>query len=39
LIWALECKFGAPFTPELRDSWRALYATVQDEMLRAATQG
>ena len=38
LMWALERKFGAPFTPELRESWRALYTTVQDEMLRAATQ-
>jgi hemoglobin-like flavoprotein len=38
LMWALECKFGASFTPELRESWRALYTTVQDEMLRAATQ-
>src|ERR1700751_289903 len=36
LIWSLECKFGASFTPELRESWRALYATVQVEMLRAA---
>jgi hemoglobin-like flavoprotein len=33
LIWSLERKFGASFTPELRDSWRALYATVQVEML------
>ena len=38
LMWALERKFGAPFTPELRESWRALYTAVQDEMLRAATQ-
>jgi hemoglobin-like flavoprotein len=38
LIWSLECKFGASFTPELRESWRALYATVQSEMLRAAGQ-
>lgn len=37
LMWSLECKFGASFTPELRESWRALYATVQVEMLRAAT--
>jgi hemoglobin-like flavoprotein len=36
LIWSLECKFGASFTPELQESWRALYATVQVEMLRAA---
>jgi hemoglobin-like flavoprotein len=36
LMWSLECKFGASFTPELRESWRALYATVQVEMLRAA---
>ena len=38
LIWSLECKFGASFTPELRESWRALYAAVQVEMLRAAKQ-
>jgi len=36
LIWSLECKFGASFTPELRASWRARYATVQVEMRRAA---
>lgn len=39
LMWSLECKFGASFTPELRESWRILYATVQAEMLRAAAQG
>ena len=38
LMWSLECKFGGSFTPELRESWRALYATVQVEMLRAAAQ-
>jgi hemoglobin-like flavoprotein len=38
LIWSLECKFGVSFTPELRESWRALYTTVQVEMLRAAAQ-
>jgi hemoglobin-like flavoprotein len=38
LMWSLECKFGASFTPELRESWRALYAMVQVEMLRAAVQ-
>jgi hemoglobin-like flavoprotein len=38
LIWSLERNFGASFTPELRDSWRALYATVQVEMLRVAAQ-
>ena len=38
LMWSLECKFGASFTPELRASWRALYATVQVEMRRAAGQ-
>ena len=38
LMWSLEHKFGASFTPELRESWRALYATVQIEMLRAAAQ-
>jgi hemoglobin-like flavoprotein len=36
LMWSLERKFGASFTPELRESWKALYATVQVEMLRAA---
>lgn len=36
LMWSLECKFGASFTPELREAWRALYDTVQVEMLRAA---
>jgi hemoglobin-like flavoprotein len=39
LMWSLECKFGASFTPELRESSRILYATVQAEMLRAAAQG
>ena len=39
LMWSLESKFGASFTPELRDAWRALYATVQVEMLRAADPG
>ena len=29
LMWSFECKFGASFTPELRESWRAFYATVQ----------
>jgi hemoglobin-like flavoprotein len=38
LIWSLECKFGASFTPELRESWQALYAMVQVDMLRAAAQ-
>jgi hemoglobin-like flavoprotein len=38
LIWSLEQQFGAAFTPELRDAWRALYATVRDEMLRAGAQ-
>jgi hemoglobin-like flavoprotein len=36
LMWSLERSFGASFTPELRASWAALYATVQAEMLRAA---
>jgi hemoglobin-like flavoprotein len=39
LIWSLECKFGASFTPELRESWKALYGMVQVEMLRAGAQG
>jgi hypothetical protein len=37
-MWSLECQFGASFTPELRASWSALYATVQAEMIRAAGQ-
>jgi hemoglobin-like flavoprotein len=36
LMWSLECKFGASFTPELRESWSALYARVEVEMLCAA---
>ena len=38
LMWSLERKFGASFTPELRASWGALYAAVQVEMLRAGAQ-
>jgi hypothetical protein len=38
LIWRLDCKFGASFTPELREAWRALHATVQIEMQRAAVE-
>ena len=38
LIWSLEKQFGASFTPELREAWEALYATVQDAMLRAGAQ-
>ena len=38
LMWSLERKFGASFTPELREAWRALYATVQIEMLRAGAR-
>lgn len=38
LMWSLERKLGASFTPELRASWRALYAAVQAEMLSAAAQ-
>jgi hypothetical protein len=38
LMWSFECKLGASFTSELRESWRALYATIQVEMLRAAAQ-
>jgi hemoglobin-like flavoprotein len=36
LMWSLERKLGASFTPELRESWKTLYAVVQTEMLRAA---
>jgi hemoglobin-like flavoprotein len=36
LMW--RHKFGASFTPELREAWRALYATVQIEMQRAAAE-
>src|SRR5262245_11219218 len=38
LMWSLERKFGASFTPELRASWRALYDMVQVEMLRAGAK-
>ena len=38
LMWSIECKFGGSFTPELRESWRALYATVQVKMLCAAAE-
>lgn len=38
LIWSLERKLGTSLTPELLASWRALYATVQAEMQRAAAQ-
>ena len=32
---AAACEFDAAFTPELKGAWRALYGTVQAEMLRA----
>jgi hemoglobin-like flavoprotein len=35
LIWTFERQFGASFTPELREAWEALYATVRDAMLHA----
>ena len=38
LIWSLERELGASFTPELRDAWKALYAGVQDAMLRAGAK-
>ncbi|MGY3621972.1 globin domain-containing protein [Bradyrhizobium sp. USDA 10063] len=38
LLWSLERKFGASFTPELRESWRTLYATAQTEMLLLAAK-
>jgi hemoglobin-like flavoprotein len=38
LMWSLERKLGTSLTPELSASWRALYATVQAEMQRAAAQ-
>jgi hemoglobin-like flavoprotein len=38
LMWSLERKLGVAFTPQLRESWSALYASVQAEMLRAAAQ-
>jgi hemoglobin-like flavoprotein len=38
LMWSLERKLGASLTPELLESWKALYATVQAEMQRAAAQ-
>jgi hemoglobin-like flavoprotein len=36
LIWALERQFGTAFSPELKEAWRALYGTVQAQMLRGA---
>ena len=38
LMWSLERKLGTSLTPELQASWKALYATVQTEMLRAAAR-
>jgi hemoglobin-like flavoprotein len=37
LIWSMERQFGAAFTPELKQAWSTLYATVQTEMMRAGT--
>lgn len=36
LMWGLERKLGTSLTPELMESWKTLYATVQAEMQRAA---
>jgi hemoglobin-like flavoprotein len=33
LISSLEQQFGPAFTPELKQAWIALYATIQTEML------
>jgi hypothetical protein len=33
-----EYKFGASFSPELREAWRVLYAMVQAKMLREAAE-
>ncbi|MGY3621631.1 globin domain-containing protein [Bradyrhizobium sp. USDA 10063] len=38
LMWSLECKFGDAFSPELRESWRTLYAKAQAEMLRSVAK-
>ncbi len=38
LLWSLEYRLGPSFTPELMESWKALYASVQAEMLRAAAR-
>jgi hemoglobin-like flavoprotein len=38
LIASLAQQLGPSFTPELREAWRALYATVQEEMLRAGAR-
>lgn len=38
LMWSLERKLGTSLTPEVLASWKALYATVQAEMQRAAAQ-
>jgi hemoglobin-like flavoprotein len=35
LIWSFERQFGCDFTPKLREAWAALYAVVQDEMVRS----
>ncbi|WP_445222753.1 globin domain-containing protein (plasmid) [Bradyrhizobium sp. Pa8] len=38
LMWSLDRKLGTSFTPELRESWRTLYARAQTEMLRSAAK-
>ncbi len=39
LIWTLEQGLGDAFTQETREAWLALYATVQDVMLKGMQQG
>ena len=39
LLWSMERHLGATFTPDVKEAWRALYALVQDEMLRAGATG
>jgi len=36
LLWTLEHEFGTSFTPELKEAWRTLYATVQQKMLQVS---
>jgi hemoglobin-like flavoprotein len=33
LIWSLQQQFGPAFTPEVREAWTALYASVKNEMM------
>jgi hemoglobin-like flavoprotein len=37
LLWTLERQFGAAFTPELRQAWRALYEVVRSDTPHSET--